>query len=108
MVNNAATIFLVLAKVSLQGRSSKTTFGIVEFPKIYQSIHIDPLKSILHIAGNKLPKVKLKTIFKSENFEKISIITENSNMELHLNGKPISRNGTPALNGKLLAEVTCH
>ena len=68
----------------------------------------DPIKSILHIAGKKLPMVKPKTIFKTETFEKIFIYTENSNFELQLKGKPISRNGTLAVNGKILAEVTYH
>lgn len=88
--------------------STTTVFGIVEFPKLYQSINNDPLKSVLHIAGKKLPKVKPKTVFKTDNFEKISIITENDNFELQLHGKPVSRNGTLTANGKILAEVTCH
>ncbi|MBL7557372.1 MAG: hypothetical protein JNM24_16205 [Bdellovibrionaceae bacterium] len=88
--------------------STTAAFDQSEFPKLYQSINNDPVNSILNMAGKRFLKVKPKTVFKTQNYEKISIDIENNTFELQLNGKPISRNGTLAVNGKLLAKVTCH
>ena len=88
--------------------STKNVLGHPKFPLLYQSINNNPTKSVLIIAGKKLPGVVPKTILKTDNFEKISIVIENKNIELELKGKPISRNGTLKLDGELLADVTCH
>ena len=82
--------------------------GIPEFPKLYQSVNNDPLRSILKIAGTVFPGAKPKTHLNTDKFEKISILLQNKILELELHGKPISRNGFLKVDGKLLADVTCH
>jgi hypothetical protein len=88
--------------------STARVLGDSKFPKLYQSINNDPTKSDLVIAGKKLSGISPTTIFKTDTLEKISIEIEASKIELELKGKPISRNGTLRLDGKLLADVTCH
>ncbi len=83
-------------------------FGQSKFPRLYQSINNQPSKETLTIASKSLPGVRPKTIFKTENFEKISIVIGIQNFELELKGKPISRNGVLKVDGKILADVTCH
>ena len=88
--------------------STTKALGFDEFPKLYQSINNDPLSSNLVIAGKKNIGVKPEILIKTDNFEKITISINNDKLELHLNGKPLSRNGTLSINGKVLAEITCH
>ncbi|MBT7610010.1 MAG: hypothetical protein HN576_09650, partial [Bacteriovoracaceae bacterium] len=49
-----------------------------------------------------------KTISKTEIFEKILIKHKSGQLELEINGKPISRNGYLKESGKLIADITCH
>lgn len=86
-----------------------TTFSsIKDFPKLYQSINNNPVKSTLRIAGLTFPNIKPETMLKTDTFERILIADGVDSFLLDLNGKPISRNGSLKKNGKLLADVTCH
>ena len=87
---------------------SEKMLGFAKFPVLYQSINNDPIKSRLLIGGREFPGLNPETLWKTETFEKISIHHGGGNLELELNGKPISRNGFLKENGKVLADVTCH
>ncbi len=88
--------------------TSVRTLGFDKFPKMYDSINNNPLKSKLLIAGREFPKLNPETVLKTESYERISIVHETGTLELELNGKPISRNGILKENGVVLARVTCH
>jgi hypothetical protein len=79
--------------------SSIPLLGFDNFPKLYDSINNNPLKSKLLIAGREFPKLNPETILKTETYERISIIHDRGTLELVLNGKPISRNGVLKENG---------
>ncbi len=78
------------------------------FPKQYQSINNDPFDSKLVVAGQSFPLVNPKTLLKTETFERIQIDLAKDILELELEGKPLSRQGTLKINGKVVADVTCH
>ncbi len=88
--------------------STKSVFGISKFPKLYQSFNNDPLSSKLFIAGKEFSKLNPVSDLKTEIYEKISIDSGRDHLVLELKGKPISRNGTMAVNGVIIADVTCH
>jgi hypothetical protein len=83
-------------------------FGIKKFPELYQSINNDPVASRLRVGKAELFKSDPVSVVKTESFEKIIIKHGTDQLELELKGKPLSRNGTMTINGKLAAEVTCH
>jgi len=83
-------------------------FGFKKFPKLYQSINNNPLNSLLLIAGRKYPKLDPKIINKTKDFEQISISNGKDIIELEILGQPISRHGILKVNGKILANITCH
>lgn len=83
-------------------------FGIKKFPELYQSINNDPQSSRLRVGKLELSKVDPVSAVKTESYEKILIKQDSDQLELELKGKPLSRNGTMTINGKLAAEVTCH
>lgn len=88
--------------------TSIQTLGFDRFPKLYDSINNQPLKSKLLIASREFSKLNPETVLKTESYERISIIHDAGTLELELNGKPISRNGVPKENGVVLGKVTCH
>lgn len=88
--------------------SSKTKFSRTGFPKLYDSIFNDNLKSQLFIGGKEFTNLSPQRTFKGESLEKIKIMNKAERMDLEIKGKPISRNGTLSINGKLVANITCH
>jgi hypothetical protein len=86
----------------------QSVFGISRFPELHQSINNNPQTSKLIVGKKELLKVDPVSVVKTDRYEKILIKEGNSELILELKGKPISRNGTMAINGKLAAEVTCH
>jgi hypothetical protein len=88
--------------------TSVRTLGFDKFPKLYDSINNNPLKSKLLIAGREIRNLNPETVLKTDSYERISIIHETGTLELELNGKPISRNGVLKENGVVLGKVTCH
>lgn len=88
--------------------STVNIFGIKKFPALHQSINNDPIESTLHIGRVRLAKVQPFTMFKSKLVEIISIRDGNQQLDLELNGKPMSRQGVIKYNGAVLAELTCH
>jgi hypothetical protein len=87
---------------------TQKAFGLVKFPVLYQSINNDPLSSALFIAGKEFSKINPVSDWKTEDYEKISIHSDQDDLVLELLGKPISRKGSLRLNGKIVADVTCH
>lgn len=83
-------------------------FGFKKFPELYQSINNNPQTSKLRVGKLELSNVDPVSAVKTESYEKILIKQNSDQLELELKGKPLSRNGTMTINGKLAAEVTCH
>lgn len=83
-------------------------FGFKKFPKLYSSIYNSPNEDILKISDKPFKGVKPISSFKTETFEKIQIDIGKETLTLELSGKPLSRNGVLRVNGKDVAEVTCH
>lgn len=88
--------------------SPQSVFGINKFPELYQSINNNPQTSKLIVGKRELKTIDPVSVVKTDNYEKILIKEGSDELVLELNGKPISRNGTMTINGKLAAKVTCH
>ena len=88
--------------------SPQSVFGIKKFPELYQSINNNPQTSKLIVGKRELKTIDPVSVVKTDNYEKILIKEGSDELVLELNGKPISRNGTMTINGKLAAKVTCH
>lgn len=86
----------------------QSVFGFSKFPELYQSINNNPQISKLIVGKKELQTIDPVSVIKTDAYEKILIKEGNNEVVLELKGKPISRNGTMAINGKLAAEVTCH
>ena len=83
-------------------------FGINKFPKLYQSINNNPQTSKLIVGEKELLHTDPVSVIKTVDYEKLTIALNQDQLVLELKGRPISRNGTMTINGKLAAEVTCH
>ena len=88
--------------------SDEEKFGDTSFPELYESIYNDNLKSQLFIGGKELRETNPQQFFKQEKIEKIKIKYQSDIMNLEIRGKPISRNGKLSINGKYVADITCH
>ena len=82
--------------------------GLKKFPSLYQSIYNNPITSTFRIGKIQFDKIVPKTIVKNDRYEKIIISHAEGQLELELNGRPMSRNGTLKESGKLIADITCH
>ena len=88
--------------------SNKKKFGKTSFPKLYDIVYNDNLKSQLFIGGKEFTHLNPQRTFKGESLEKIKIQDQAERIDLEIKGKPISRNGILKINGKWVANITCH
>jgi hypothetical protein len=93
------TVTKVISQINLFAQS--------KFPKRYDSIN-NLRQAELTIAGVAIKNAKFETLFKSDNLETIKIVINGRTLFFKLVGKPLSRSGTIAEDGNLLAEITCH
>jgi hypothetical protein len=79
-----------------------------KFPNLHAVINNKPATSKLVISGIEFKNIDPVTILKTENYERILIKVEQSELILELTGKPISRNGKLKFGPIELGKITCH